>query len=228
MDETLNERLQYASRSVAVLSAIAIHGCRVDLDTTTQQRWQAALRAMRITDSYADQTDNSERVIQLLDTLASFDETFPDLAAEQLGATRYSLLIRGAATIIKYGEQLRRADSPEDYIAIRANEARATASLITNLATDHVAAQPNYIAAFTPTVARLTTAAGFVDTAIDAARDYQAGSLAFPPTLAFRAELLQKGVAELAPLTPLLVRPKILKSFGTLALNAIRSERLKR
>ena len=228
MDETLNERLQYAARSVAVLSAIAIYGCRVDLDTTTQQRWQAALRAMRITDSYADQTDNSERVIQLLDTLASFDETFPDLAAEQLGATRYSLLIRGAATIIKYGEQLRRADSPEDYIAIRANEARATASLVTNLATDHVAAQPNYIAAFTPTVARLTAAAGLVDTAIDAARDYQAGSLTFAPTLAFRAHLLQRGVVELAPLTPLLVRPKILKSFGALALNAIRSERLKR
>jgi negative regulator of replication initiation len=228
MDETLNERLPYASRSVATLSAIAIHGCNVDLDTTTQYRWQAALQAMRVTDSYADQTDDSERIIHLLDTLATFDDTFPNLSAEELGSRRYSHLIRGAATIIKHGEQLRLADSPEDYIAVRAREARVTASVVTNLATDYVAAQPNYLATFAPSVVRLTTAAGFVDTAIDAARDHQAGVLAFPPSLAFRAQLLQKGIAELLPLAPLLAHPKIVKAFGMLAINAIKSERLKR
>lgn len=228
MDETLNDRLHYASRSVAVLSAIAIHGCEVDLDPTTQHRWQAALRAMRVTDSYADQIDDSERVIQLLDTLATFDDAFPDLSAEQLGAARYSHLIRGAATIIKYGEQLRSADSPEAYIALRTHEAQATASVVIHLATDYVSAQPNYTKTFTPSVTRLTTAAGFVDTAIDAVRDYQAGVLAFPPSLAFRAQLLQKGISELLPLTQLLAHPKIIKTFGTLAVNAIKSEQLKR
>jgi hypothetical protein len=227
MDETLSERLPYASRAVNVLSTIAIYGYHIDLDTTTQRRWHEAMQAMRVTDSYADQPDSQDRFVHLLDFVASFDESFPSLAAEQLGSTRYSKLIRGAATILKYGEQLSLADSPKEYIAIRAAEAQETAEVVTQLATEYVTAQPNYFARFAPNVQRLTTAAGFIDTAIDAKRDFREGTLAFSPSPAFRARLLQKGVAEIAPLAPILARPKIIASFGTLAVQAIKSELLK-
>jgi hypothetical protein len=143
MDETLNERLPYASRAVSALSAIAVYGYHLDLDPTTKQRWHAAMRAMRVTDSHADQPDNQDRLIHLLDILATLDEVHPDLAAEQLGVQRYSTLIRGAATIIKYGELLRTAPTPETYIATRAAEATATAGIITQLATDDVMNQPD-------------------------------------------------------------------------------------
>jgi hypothetical protein len=216
MDETLQERLPYASRAVNALSAIALHGYHITLDTTTERRWHAAMRAMRTTDSYADQSDDSGRLVQLLDFLASFEDSYPELAAEQLGAARYSGLIRGAATILKYGEQL------------RADEASATAEVITQLATDEVIHQPNFIERFVPSVRRLTTGAGFVDTAIDAKRDFREGTLAFPPTLAFRARLLRKGAAELAPLAPVLARPRVIAAFGNLVLQAMKSERIKR
>jgi hypothetical protein len=228
MDETLQERLPYASRAVNALSAIALHGYHITLDTTTERRWHAAMRAMRTTDSYADQSDDSGRLVQLLDFLASFEDSYPELAAEQLGAARYSRLIRGAATILKYGEQLRTTDTSEGYMALRAGEASATAEVITQLATDEVIHQPNFIERFVPSVRRLTTGAGFVDTAIDAERDFREGTLAFPPTLAFRARLLRKGAAELAPLAPVLARPRVVAAFGNLVLQAMKSERIKR
>jgi hypothetical protein len=77
-------------------------------------------------------------------------------------------------------------------------------------------------------VRRLTTGAGYVDTAIDAKRDYQEGTLAFPPSVAFRARLLRKGFAELAPLAPVLARPKVIVSLGDLVLQAMKSEQIKR
>lgn len=88
--------------------------------------------------------------------------------------------------------------------------------------------QPDYTARFAPAVRRLTTGAGFVDTAIDAKRDYQEGTLAFPPSVAFRARLLQKGFGELAPLAPILARPKVVISLGDLVLQAMKSEQIKR
>lgn len=228
MDETLQERLPYASRAVNVLSAIATHGYHIDLDDTTERRWHAAMQAMRVTDSYADQVDNQNRVEHMLNVLATLDESFPDLSAAQLGADRYSHLIRGAATILKYGEHLRVVDSEDEYIDIRAREAEKTAEIVTQLATDEVTTQPRYLDQFAPAVKWLTTAAGFVDTAIDARRDFRDGVLAFSPGVPFRAHLLQKGMAELAPLAPILARPKIIASFGTLALQAMKSELLKR
>lgn len=228
MDETLNERLPYASRAVNVLSTIALHAYHIDLDATTQRRWHAAMQAMRVTDSHADQPTDQARLLHLLDFVATFDETFPDLSAEQLGSARYSRLISSAATIVKYGEQLRIAQTPEEYSALRAGEAHETATVITELATDHVISQPAYPTHFVPVVNRLTTAAGFVDTAIDAKRDFQEGTLAFSPSLAFRARLLQRGISELSPLAPVLARPNIIASFGTLALQAFKSERIKR
>lgn len=206
---------------------IATRGYHVDLDETTPKRWHAAMQAMRVTDSYADQADNQDRIVYLLDVLATLDESFPDLSAENLGPTRYSKLIRGAATIIKYGEQLRTAPSAGAYVDIRATEAQETAEVVTQLATDYVTSQPNYVDGFVPSVTRMATAAGFVDTAIDATRDFREGMLAFTPSMAFRAYLLKRGAAELLPLAPHLMKPKIMNAFGTLAIQALKSEHLK-
>lgn len=227
MDKTLHERLPYASRAVNVLSAIALHGYNLSIDHTTTQRWSAAMRAMRITDSYADQANKPDRFNTLLGFVENFDINFPELSAEQLGAIRYSKLIRGAATIIKTGEHLRIAKTPADYIAIRAREAAQTADIISGLATDCLVEQPNYHTRFVPAIRRLTTGAGFVDTALDAVRDFQEGTLAFAPTIAFRSQLLGRGFAELAHLTPILAKPPVVRAIGKLMVQAWRSEQLK-
>lgn len=227
MDESLHERLPYASRAIGVLSAIAIKGYHIHLDQETPERWSAAMRAMRVTDSHADQPNDRERIQHLLDILISFDESFPELAAPRLGAERYSGMIRQAGAVIKYGEQLRNARTPEAYIDARRGEAHATAKIMSELATDHVQAQPAFSTGFVPAVNRLTTAAGFIDTAIDADRDYREGMLAFKPTPAFRVDLLRKGMSEFIPLAPILGHPNVIASFGHLAVQAIKSERLK-
>lgn len=227
MDETLYERLPYASRAIGALSAIAIYGYRINLDHETPERWSAAMRAMRVTDSHADQPNDRERIQRLLDVLISFDESFPELAAAQLGADRYSNMIRQAGAVIKYGEQLRNATTPETYIHARHNEALATARIMSGLATDHVQDQPAYKTRFIPAVQRLTIAAGFIDTAIDARRDYEEGTLAFAPSPTFRADLLRRGLSEFLPLTPVLTHPQVIASFGRLAVQAIKSEQLK-
>lgn len=185
------------------------------------------MRAMRVTDSQADQPDTSERIQRLLDVLIMFDESFPELAAHRLGAERYSNMIRQAGAVIKYGEQLRVAPTSTAYIEARQHEALATAHIIASLATDYVQTQPAYAAQFTPTVQRLTTAAGFIDTAIDADRDYADGMLAFRPSANFRLDLLRRGLAEFMPLIPVLAHPRVITSFGHLAVQAIKSEHLK-
>jgi hypothetical protein len=228
MDPTLHERLPLSSRSIGVLSAIARTHYAVTIDSETEQRWHHAMRAMRVTDSIADDNEQDMRIKNLLDTLISFDDTFPALAAENLGAQRYSVLIRGAATLLRHGEDMRQANTEQEYTKIRIREAHDTATLMSQLATDEVIEQPTYTERFIPTLHRLTVAASLIDTAVDAARDHAIGLLAFSPSAQFRIRLLADGVKELAPYVHIMARPAVARAMGHLCIKALRSERLKR
>lgn len=227
MELVHEKRLQYASRSIRVLSSIALRSCGLSIDKLTLDRWHDVMKVMRIVDEAADAPEQTRSIEQLVGILETFDEQYPNLSVEKLGGERYAKLIKLAAGTIRLGENLRRASTPAEYIAVREQEASKTADVLLALASDETQQQPNF-AKFSPLVHRLTKAVNLIDSAQDAKRDYEDGTLAIPPDPSLRAKLFLKGSQEFIPAIPQLLHPQIAYDFGRMGVQGIRSHQLLR
>lgn len=170
-----------------------------------------------VDDMLDDQQTPQETVLQRLTDFDEFAERYPSLAPTSDNLAAHQRLHNTTADILHAGNQLTTARSLDDYISYRTSEARSTAQLFEDSATEEVRSQPATSQRFIPLVQTLGEAACFLDSAKDLPKDYQAGRTQLPPTLSHRRQLLSTSFRKLPEFTPLLAYPQIRTQLGRAA-----------
>ncbi len=225
-DVITEERLKYSTRSLGAICEIARTQHLLDLSATTVERWGQLLQLMREADTEADDLQGHD---QLLDSLRSFDafrQRYPLLEPSQLPCDEDVFFDR-IRLILEQGRKLSEATNLKAYTEVRHVEARYTADVFELIAEKEDRKQLGFDD-FMCTLERLTIAAGFVDTAIDAPKDYKFGVMQLRLSAFGRASLLAKGAGELAPILDELIDPRILASLARMSIQSVQSARIKR
>lgn len=174
---------------------------------------------MREVDDMVDEQQvPQEAILQRLIDFDEFAERYPSLAPTSDNLLAHQRLHSTAADILHAGDQLATARSIDDYISYRTSEARATAQLFEDSATEEVRSQPETSQRFIPLLQTLGEAACFLDSAKDLPKDYQANRTQLAPTLAHRTQLLRACVERVPDMLSILHHRPIHRQLGNAAI----------
>lgn len=186
----LDDRADAYAKSGDMLAAIARRHYHITVDDLTQARWRQVMGLMREVDTWADDTDATPD--DVIDGLGSFDlfrERYPDLTPEALGDEAHEAVLRRTVRVLKLGERVAQATTPQRYVALRTVEGTEAVNLLEDTATIHVAEQPGFEEDLMPTLRALGEAATLWDSIIDGGKDYRTGKQALKPNAEYYARL---------------------------------------
>ncbi|HEX8389837.1 MAG TPA: hypothetical protein VF597_00235 [Candidatus Saccharimonadales bacterium] len=201
----------------------AHHG--VEVDDTTYHRWSDAGGLMRETDSLHD--DGHVPADELIARLQTYDDEFgeiyPHLAPSATGPEINAELLGIARSVFMLGALAARTTSPDDYAVYRHAESVVTAGIVTKTATPEVMAQPGYHKNFVPEFETLTVGLTFMDSYLDAWRDYRDGAMQVKPDLAYFRALRRVGRPAIVHSVKIIARPPMTRLAFAMGRQRIRT-----
>lgn len=165
------KRVVYATRTSDTLGAIAHKAFALPLSPTTQQRWDQLMMLMREADDIAGNITPDAATLRMHAEQSGAYDRYPLLHPDNFSASTAAELEHTIVQLFMLDRQLATATDIAHYVAAREHEARLTAHLFA-LTADYDTAQQPQFTEFMQALSQLAVAAGSLDTAIDARRDF--------------------------------------------------------
>lgn len=153
----------------------------------------------------------------IADHLSSFNELgarYPSLQPDRLGRETHQALQRRAMHILKIGELISRQTVLGRYACLRSSEARHTARLFSDSATDIVREQPAFHDSFMPLLERMAISATLLDSAVDIDKDFASSKITLAPLHSDRMKLFGMAVQEALPVLHAAAHLSVLGQLG--------------
>ncbi len=221
-EHALDDRAEPFSKMGNVARAVAENHCDILVDHTTHIRWLQLMGLLREVDTMTDDSHvDNEEILQRLRDFTEFEERYPALTDDTLGAEARELMLKRTDRILRLGQYASRATSIPRFIALRIVEGREVATLLQDTATHFVSMQPQFNDDFIPTMKSMAITANLVDSVIDAKMDYRDGNLAHEPNIEFLKAVSSqvKPYGQLAGFA--FIRPSVLKAFVGMGLSRV-------
>ncbi|MDB5167780.1 MAG: hypothetical protein JWO55_38 [Candidatus Saccharibacteria bacterium] len=108
---------------------IAQRHSHVSVDDVTHDRWRQLMALLREFDTLVDDTSiTNDEAMQRLRHFSEFDERYPALSPKILGSETSEALLYRTEKLLKLGQFIARAETPERFVKLRVNEGIQTAN----------------------------------------------------------------------------------------------------
>lgn len=203
---------------------IATKYCRVEVDEVTHRRWRELLGLLREVDTMHDDLGmTAPEVIEQLGTFDEFAERYPELAPDRIGEETHQRLIGRTQQLLKIGRYISTADSVNRFVALRVNEGRHTANLLSDSATPKTRRQERFTTSFLPTIQSLGICASTIDSMIDGRMDRRDQKIAVDLTKEYYGKLGGATLRHLFPGMMAPLHPRVLYEFGVMSKNRLKN-----
>jgi len=213
----LDETASYYPQLADLLTSVATSHCNVAIDQTTHSRWRDVMGLMRDVDTNADAGLDRSVISDQLATFEQLNERYPSLNPELLGPETHQALQHRALHILQIGRLISLQDSPRRYTMLRSAEARHTAHLFSDSATNAVQQQPTFKHSFMPLLERMAISATLLDSAVDAGKDFAGGKITLRLRPHDRLRILGSAFREAIPVVPAAAHAPVLGQLGVSA-----------
>jgi len=214
---TLDDTAGYYPQLADLLTSVAASHCDVAIDQTTHMRWRDIMGLMRDVDTNADAGLDRSIITDQLATFDQLSEHYPSLNPESLGPKTHQALQHRALHILRIGSLISLQDTLRRYTLLRGSEARHTAYLFSDSATDAVQQQPAFKHSFMPLLERMAISATLLDSVVDAGKDFAGGKITLQLRSIDRLKILGLASREAIPVIPAAAHISVL---GQLSISA--------
>ncbi len=224
MSQPIDDRAESFLQVGDVAWYIAEKHSHVSVDDVTHERWRQLMALLREFDTLVDDTSiTNDKALQRLRDFTEFKERYPALSPDSLGSERSEALLWRTRRLLKLGQFIAQAETPERFVKLRINEGVQTANMLDDSATDYVKRQPNFTQRFLPVMRSLGTVACTIDSITDARQDYRTGKIAIRPDGDYYRPLVGASIAHAKLGAQALLHPSVMRQFAEMSMTRLRN-----
>lgn len=221
-EQAFDDRAESFLQVGSVARKVAQIHCGVEIDDTTDHRWQQLMGLLREVDTLADDKHvPTSDILAELEDFSLFKARYPDLTPDALGRDPQERLLRRTGRIFKLSDELARTTNISRFVALRIVEGRETANFLEDAASNVVKDQDNFSHDFMPTIRSMAVTANLIDSITDARADYADGKLAFKPSREYYGALLNSIPWNSALGSRAIMHMPVLGEFATMSWNRL-------